>query len=374
MTDITAVQLPAEESKCEHCGSTIVPGEGYTVDCEFWCETCGDDASRECERCGDRTADSLKEVDGDMWCSDCVALHSWNCDGCNEPHRNSSSVYSVNGEGAYCEYSVENYDYCEDCDTYHPDSCPNATSLSSARTKIYSTPIGVGPIYYGVELEVECVRDRETCAEKTRDLFSPEFVLLKEDGSLNDGFEIVTRPASYDEHRKNWANFWKSTPRDLRSYETETCGMHVHVSRAPLSALTILKIDAFSNENAEFTEKLARRSCFRWARIEKKDKFSDYGKRDEDLRYRALNLQNRETIEFRIFRGTLVEQSFYRNLEIVVALVAYCQQAGLRELTPADWITWLDKRRKMYPALTAWLCEEKLLTAKKEKKYVSTSV
>jgi len=189
-----------------------------------------------------------------------------------------------------------------------------------------------------------------------------DFVVLKEDSSIgDDGYEIVTAPATLEAHREHWDRFFARPPSDTYSWKSGKCGMHVHVSRRPLSQLTICKIGAFLHENKAFTESVAGRDCDRWAKVYKKSKRSDY--RHEGDRYEALNLQNGATIEFRIFRGTMKRESFYKNLEFVHALVYYCKgsESGLAKLTPNDFAKYVRANRKLYPNLDNWLVTRRLL-------------
>ena len=73
------------------------------------------------------------------------------------------------------------------------------------RTELY-------PLYMGVELEVE---RRNNCpyeiGEMTHNDFyngkTGQFAIMKSDGSLSNGFEIVTAPATLNAHRENWDTF-----------------------------------------------------------------------------------------------------------------------------------------------------------------------
>lgn len=145
--------------------------------------------------------------------------------------------------------------------------------------------------------------------------FTPnEFIVTKDDGSLDRGFEIVTAPATLEEQLAHWKPFFARLPSGLRSFSTCTCGLHIHCSRRPLTELTIAKIVCFTNANFNrpFVECIAGRPSGRWANIWPK-KLSDARKINPE-RYEAVNLQNYDTIEFRIFKGTLKEQSFYKAL------------------------------------------------------------
>jgi hypothetical protein len=58
-------------------------------------------------------------------------------------------------------------------------------------------------------------------------------VYLKGDGSLNDGFEIVTHPMTHDWAMEKfpWEMIEKLRRSGYRSWDTDTCGLHVHASR-----------------------------------------------------------------------------------------------------------------------------------------------
>ena len=55
------------------------------------------------------------------------------------------------------------------------------------------------------------------------------------------------------------------------------------------------------------------------------------------VRYYAVNLSNDDTIEFRLFRGTLNPNSFFATLELVNAIVCYS-----RSDESIDRMTWDD--------------------------------
>jgi hypothetical protein len=57
--------------------------------------------------------------------------------------------------------------------------------------------------------------------------------LMKSDGSIRNGFEIVTCPATLDIHLDVFKKFYDNIPKDLKI--AKNVGMHVHISRKPLS-------------------------------------------------------------------------------------------------------------------------------------------
>lgn len=187
--------------------------------------------------------------------------------------------------------------------------------------------------YLGVELEVEVQesRNRGDCAKSLNDVINDgevgRKVFFESDGSLNNGFEIITQPISLPAHRELWK--WlqnKSLVKGLKSHQTTTCGLHVHVSRSSLSALQIGKIVAFVNapENESLMTAIARRygqAATGYCRIKDKSKIGKAHKSED--RYEAVNVTPRNTIEFRIFKGSLKYESVISAVEFTNAMVEF---------------------------------------------------
>jgi hypothetical protein len=212
-------------------------------------------------------------------------------------------------------------------------------------------------LFFGVELEVEAGDNRDSAAEDISGKLD-NFAVLKEDGSIKSGFEIVTRPASMDEQRRGWKGFFSDLPDGLLSYKTETCGLHVHASRSALTTLQIAKIVCFVNspDNREFVERIAGRKACDWARYHGKN-LATAGKRTGQ-RYEAVNLENSKTIEFRIFKGTLKETSFWRCIEFCDALISFSAPASRTMDESLNWkafARYVREGRKQWPNLHAFV-------------------
>ena len=74
-------------------------------------------------------------------------------------------------------------------------------------------------------------------------------------------------------------------------------------------------------------------------------------------RYNALNLNNQNTIEVRLFATPMNYKEFAMRLQFVQALVDYCSPAqsneSLKKQTHYEaFIHWLDNRRRMFPELS----------------------
>jgi hypothetical protein len=185
---------------------------------------------------------------------------------------------------------------------------------------------------FGVELETEIKVNhitREKAAERLNDLVNEGVVgkniFFESDGSLNYGFEMVTHPMSLPAHRELWKFLQdKEAIKYMRSHNTSSCGLHVHVNRRGLSSLQIAKIVTFVNnrDNEHLIRAVARRYADGYCRI--KDKTIGKSCRSED-RYEAVNITPRETIEFRIFKGSLKYESVISAIEFAYAVTEFCK-------------------------------------------------
>jgi hypothetical protein len=276
---------------------------------------------------------------------------------------------SNTSDGSVCESCAENYFTCDECGDVCENSqyCNNGNCRScqdsSGNIGNYSDKAeknfhGKGPQFFGVEIEVECKNgELEEKAEEVGNLVS-NFCIIKDDASLTNGFEIVSSPCSLAKHVELWKPFFEKLPRGLTSFNTTTCGLHVHASRRPLSQLTIAKIVCFVNSeaNRHFVEKLAQRKSGNWARYH--DKKLANGAQENPQRYEAVNLQNKATIEFRIFKGTLKPESVFKAIEFCAALIEFCKPASRSlndSLSRHLFVEFVKQNKKEYPHLSAWM-------------------
>lgn len=232
-------------------------------------------------------------------------------------------------------------------------------------------------VFFGVELEV-CVKKgipRALLAQEVLDRVE-NFAIVKHDGSLNQdrrydlGFEIVSAPATVEilAHRFSWLR--DNPVKGLVSWDTTCAGMHVHVSRKPLSRLTVGKILAFVSSRTNFglLDVVAGRSpndyCRRTTR-QIKEAHPHHHRSSFNLdRYQNFNMRNEDTVEFRMFRGTLSYPGFMKNVEFVRALVDWAPTASTSRLTSTEFISFVSQRRKDYINLFNFFCHRNLITTR----------
>lgn len=190
--------------------------------------------------------------------------------------------------------------------------------------------------FFGIELEVECRKGYPgEHADKLNDALNDgklgERCFFEEDGSLSHGFEIITQPMGLDSHYQFWE--WltdKNLTRDLRSHDTSTCGLHIHINRDNIKDLQINKMCVFihSPDNRNLIKAIARRYGVGYASMHDKKLGTAHHASRSDQRYEAVNLTNRRTIEMRIFKGTLKHESMLAAIEFTNALIKFTAPAS----------------------------------------------
>ena len=227
--------------------------------------------------------------------------------------------------------------------------------------KFKATRVKPNTVYLGCELEYET--DNRNRAQLGVGKLMHGHALMKSDGSIRNGFEIVTCPATLDIHLDIFKKFYDNIPKDLKI--ANNVGMHVHISRRPLSQLTIGKLIEFLNrlDNKAFIHHIAGRIDNQYARMESDRTITFLRKnRHGGNRYNALNLNNEKTIEVRLFATPMNYKEFASRLQFVQALVDYCSPAQSNESLKKQthyqsFMHWLSSRRRMFPELSYHLKE-----------------
>lgn len=280
----------------------------------------------------------------------------------------------VNGQ-AYCTECAQDVDEDEDNHrsrgrTSSSDDTDQSELIRGYSNTSYPAPLGDDPRKYGIELEVEMTEGswRKPAAKRVMDALSSEFVILKEDGSLNRGFEIVTAPASFDEHRKRWPAMLQSdeAKKGLVSWDAEKAGLHIHITRSELSQLQIGKMLVFTNASANktFVDWVAGRGSGSYCTRVKKKLGDGHPNRLSGSRYEAINTTRSDTIEVRLFRGTINHDRVMSYLDFTDALVEFCAPtvSGLGSLeSPNEFIAFVKQNRKRWEYLYKRLVADRYL-------------
>lgn len=202
-----------------------------------------------------------------------------------------------------------------------------------------------------------------------------ELAYCKHDGSLQDGFEIVTHPMTLDFHLNEmpWAALLqRAVSLGYQSHQAGTCGLHVHVNRTTFGATEaqqdacIARVLYFFEKHWDELLKFSRRTSRQleqWAaRYGYKDQpreILDHAKKGyHNGRYSCVNLQNWNTIEFRIFRGTLKQNTLIATLQLVNWICDMAISFSDEEIKAMPWTTFVSGCQS--PELVQYLKERRL--------------
>lgn len=301
---------------CDRCNKNFYQSDVNKVGDDDICEDCFDKFTCACSWCEIVVySNKLTYCQSDRICRICRDDDSFCCSNCDERFHNDE--YGGDGE-------------CNSCWQSNNDS---SSFIQKYETKNYFAPLGKGPRFLGVELELETNEDcdREYCAEKVFNTVN-NFCILKEDGSLDDGFEIVSCPATLDKHKNLWDDLFRKLGGLIAD---DNCGMHVHVSKKSLTILSITKIVKFCNSraNAKFIEFIAGRYNDSYAVTTDENEIYKKVKENKIFRNSLVNIIPTDTIEFRMFAATTNLNTFISRLEFVDALCEYVRNTSIKDLS-----------------------------------------
>lgn len=228
--------------------------------------------------------------------------------------------------------------------------------------------------YLGVELEVvaRSITTRSEAIIALNKMFTHEtdgaFAVFKSDGSLPDeGFEIVTVPATYARHKETWGKVFEAgIAKHVSSYNFKQCGLHIHIGRAEaFNDVTLGRFMVFYNrdENLPFITAMAGRPIdndAHYCPAKKKSLKSGLKNNITMEHYEATSISARNkgnTVEVRIFKGNVAADGFLKCLEFCHASVMFARYTSLNKLSIADFLAWFDQpqQRTTYPTLYRFL-------------------
>jgi len=327
-----------------------------------------------CDRCGN-TADypgtypdyiTHQPDRSGAFCANCCIA----CEECGVTATSHNSYphyieYRVGPGGDYCDECVT---YCENCSEYYTgDECPDVSDhsyddddgsyrdgnglINSYSYKPYPEFHGVGPAFLGAEIEISAPGHGFNQAARIAADGLGSLGYLKEDSSISLGFEMVTHPMTYAYAMDNFPWPMLRELHDLGCRATEETGIHVHVSRAGFaSPCHVYRWMKFVYRNAREVQAIARRRSRDWAPFDAstRQQQKHYAKNDRDPyggsvycpRYSAINSQNAETFEVRVFASSLNEHEIKAALALVAATVEYTAHLSAHDILRNDGWTW----------------------------------
>jgi hypothetical protein len=208
----------------------------------------------------------------------------------------------------------------------------------------------------GAEIELEIPSDIR--ASVTHEAIQAAFnnaplFIAKEDGSLNDGIEVVTLPLTLKQHSAvgtALASHW--FPVMEKSSRT---GMHVHIGKAAFENDEHKErfADFFSGHDGHkdwglFLDRLFRRPA---------NAYCERGAKGRDMRsmgkYSAVNFGKQYTLEVRGFASVRTLNTYMANLELVLAVknATAKEEDSTSYSSPRAFMQWVSERSVSYPNL-----------------------
>jgi hypothetical protein len=357
--------LEGLDSTCDSCGDTAMQihltsvrqGDDDGEDNErLLCHTCMTTDVEECEGCHELVTRNVLTADYSR-CLRCLNQNYWYC-------YESCQHWFLNGTDCRCS-GVRPWNYV-------PSREEMQWLVSSNERAVPRSPDFP---YMGFELEIECPRGcvRKDAAQLLKTLVTWAYPV--HDGTLadrgNGGIEIVSYPFTFGWFTQHWHQIKSllNTFREAgyRSWESPRCGMHVHISRTPMTDGHQKKFIDFIYGHRNLCVAVGQRGyksgIQRFAPFHREDpadtlqKVRTFRNIGTEGHYAALNANKRDTLEARWFRGTLSPLGFRKNVEFVHSVWTFTRKFGFASANEYNYIQWLRgvPERRDYATLLNFL-------------------
>lgn len=252
-----------------------------------------------------------------------------------------------------CAYEHDDNIYCHCCyDEIELDNPIQAYHEGKGSLKFKDLEEQAPEYYRGLEVELE-TNINDNVLEVLRNADSSLF-RFEEDGSLENGFEIITAPMS----QFYWNEVGFSKLEELitnlknvsnpRAWDTGRCGLHIHFNRVEISRDAQKFLKRFMVENHKFITKISGRDIFEYCRKPVYDDYEiDYsGDLYNYSRYLTLNFTP-NTLEFRFWRGTLKTENIKYSVQFTEYLIRFAEFATEHNVEPTetDFIEYITANR-----------------------------
>lgn len=378
-------------TKCENCGDYVLNDDTYFVDGDYLCENCADelaiycdicceyhysenvhetndghficndclndsDIYRVCNDCGtvfNIESEGIYDHDGNYVCSNCADGNYFFCDGCEEYYSYDESDAHDTEDCIYCDNCYEEYEDNNDGDELNNYSYkPELKIFTTGHEKD-------NELYCGFELETEegsnGIYRNDMCKILNKEINKDgTFIYFKSDGSLNNGIEVVSHAFTWEYLKENEDKFKKMlqllSDNGYKSHDTSTCGLHIHINKKYFGNTreeqdkNINKLILFFEYFKEQIKKFSRRTDFHYCNfLSDKNRITDKKQicnieKIKDLkqytgRYVTVNIENNNTVEIRVFKGTLKDTSFLASLEFVFNVARVIKENSIGKIT-----------------------------------------
>ena len=370
--DESQIIKDGEKIICSGCNEKIIKIKFIGLGGKEYCKNCYFEKYSHCSECGKLSENNIYLSYHDVYvCNDCLESRYTKCDDCNRYYQNDN-IYTYTNKKV-CFRCNDNYYQCEICKiavrrnvalirrnssgwnhVYCSEECYENRSYGiqshdyKPDPKFKQCDNECTKLFMGIELEVDKGGENNQKAGELSKILDRDFVYCKHDGSLKSGFEIVTQPATFQYHmsqREKYSEAFQYLIKEgYKSHVGGTCGLHVHVSKnyfgeddeqeANIAKVLYVfekywgKFIILSRRTQKQLNQWAARYCFRADR----DYKYNVNEAKSKGRYLAVNLRNDNTIEFRMFRGTLNIESFLATIQLISTICEKCKNTSIDQI------------------------------------------
>lgn len=343
------------------------------------CETCGIECGTSCTQCHalgaprlhyPRKMARIENEDGRIWMChpQCTRKYAAKCKGCGK-WKVVSMVYKIirqNENVAYC--------ICNDCKKSYGVCafCHQVSSVSDFHNSMYGklcsrcnnrnyrfidskktiVPMENDKRTFGIEVEIANVHRQADLSRIVDALYinGVEYI-VKGDGSVSSGFEIVSTPATYRQHQTATRELCDVVQKFKHDYNG--CGLHVHVKDGtdPVALFkTWIAFEPFTfsllprfRRSESYAKPIFSQLAYQGYSFDSAIKYID-GSVENALqiqagRYHAINLQSlakHGTVEIRCHQGTADNHTIISWMRYIAALSDYAKENGNNAILLGD--------------------------------------
>lgn len=212
----------------------------------------------------------------------------------------------------------------------------------------------------GAEIEVGgndnvyCNDDKKPTVKKCiqimngSDSDTEDLIYSTHDGSVQIEFDTMPCSLEFHKNKMNYREMFEYLDKEgYKGHDCETAGLHIHANRSYLGKsrisqeLVISKIlyilEKFNDEVCVIARRDNDYSQFAGEGSKEDSLVELYGKYKDKGKRAALNLQHKDTIEFRMFKSTLKYETFILTLEFVKNIIDYAKSVDVEEIELAKW-------------------------------------
>lgn len=338
---------------CNSCNETISKDDSIFVESDevSICQSCLDAKYSKCDECDKYHHDNNINSDrnGHSVCDSCYEYYS-TCSSCENFVHQDYSCYCSEENETYCESCHnEHYRTCHecnpelydnDCDGDMSNHCDKLKRDGISAITPYATDVNWELIaekidlrsspHFGFEIEIEAKSSSSlNNMAKIVGNHLHGHCMASKDGSLNNGFEIRMTPhkrqALKQRNIKKLINDLKTA--GAISHDSKTCGFHIHIERTPFLCTEIKLPDSSLTTYAKLYQYLFNKLSTPITVFSKRtqEQINSYCQFTTGLRMAAVNLTGRNTIEIRIWNGTLKFERLHANYLFTLAIYDFLQ-------------------------------------------------